>query len=182
MGGQKSKFAETDWTQVDGGLNDSQCLVPTPWLGKWWGSGDDPASGTTATPVEFLLKARFTSWSGHDFDIKDSGGKLMFTVKGKVSLKSVIDILSAKGEKLCRIQRVWKTARWWEILVYTGGPFYEGQVRTRLHDHDESARQLMRAASQRSLRTRAAAGHRPPPIPRPMLSCARLTGELWHGT
>jgi hypothetical protein len=51
----------------------------------------------------------------------------VFTVKGKVSLKSMIDIVSAKGEKLCRIQRVWKTARWWEILVYTGGPCYQGQ-------------------------------------------------------
>ena len=50
--------------------------MPTTWLGKWWGSGDDPASGTTATPIEFLLNARFTSWSGHDYDIKDSGGKL----------------------------------------------------------------------------------------------------------
>ena len=27
----------------------------------------------------------------------------VFTVKGKVSLKSMIDIVSAKGEKLCHI-------------------------------------------------------------------------------
>eukprot|EP00931_Biecheleriopsis_adriatica_P094412 TRINITY_DN68066_c0_g1_i1.p1 TRINITY_DN68066_c0_g1~~TRINITY_DN68066_c0_g1_i1.p1 ORF type:complete len:247 (+),score=49.60 TRINITY_DN68066_c0_g1_i1:89-742(+) len=82
----------------------------------------------------FLIKEKFFSWSGGDFDVKNNKDEVCYKVSGKVmTMRDKMVILDPQGNKLCVIQKKLLDIReTYQIFRYT--PNKEGQESTEQDD------------------------------------------------
>ena len=106
---------EVDLATVDGGMTTS---VP------------DLMAGVTTGRTGYFMKEKFFSWSGDDYDIKDSAGNVAIKVAGKaLSMRDRMVLKDANGNKVAMLQKKILAVRK-TFQLYTYKPNFEGQEST----------------------------------------------------
>jgi hypothetical protein len=110
MGGAASKFDETEWDNVDGGLTEDSLTL-------------DGAKPTGHHAILTLKKHSLVSQ--RDYDISDDQDILLYTTRGVHGTVKWFDLLGKGGEKLLRVQTDALREKW-DIFAYTK-PTFVGQ-------------------------------------------------------
>lgn len=110
MGGAASRFDETDWDAVDGGLREASETV----------DGAIPTSQHT-----ILTLKKKTLVNQRDYDISDDQDILLFTSKGVQGTVKWFDLCGKGGEKILRVQTDALREKW-DVFSYAS-PKFAGQ-------------------------------------------------------
>lgn len=110
MGGATSKFDETDWSKVDGGLREASQTI-------------DGAIPTTHHSILTLQKPNIINQ--RDYDIRDDQDILLYTTKAVQGTVKSFDLFSKGGERLFRVETTSLRDKW-DIYAY-GKPAFAGQ-------------------------------------------------------
>jgi hypothetical protein len=110
MGGASSRFAETDWNAVDGGLRDTKDTV-------------DGRQPTTHHTILTLKKSNVVNQ--REFEIRDDLDELLYTSKPIEGTSKWFDLFDALGKKLFCIQTDSLRSQW---QVHSYAPNWEGQM------------------------------------------------------
>jgi hypothetical protein len=110
MGGAASKFDETEWDKVDGGLREASETI-------------DGAMPTSHHTILTLKKQSIVNQ--RDYEIRDDQDILLYTTKAVQGTAKWFDLFGKGGEKLFRVQTDALRDNW-DIFAY-GEPAFPGQ-------------------------------------------------------
>lgn len=110
MGGAASKFDETEWDNVDGGLREASQTL----------DGAKPTQRHT-----ILTLKKHSAVSQRDYDICDDQDILLYTTRGVQGTVKWFDLFGKGGEKLFRVQTDALREKW-DIFAYEN-PSFVGQ-------------------------------------------------------
>jgi len=110
MGGAASKFDETEWEKVDGGLREASQTI-------------DGSMPTTSHSILTLKKESMVNQ--RDYEIRDDQEILLYTSKAVQGTVKWFDLFGKAGEKLFRVQTDSLRDKW-DIYAY-GKPSFAGQ-------------------------------------------------------
>lgn len=108
MGGAASRFDETDWTKVDGGLRETSETI-------------DGAMPTTHHVILTLQKPNIINQ--RDYEIRDDQGILLYTTKAVHGTVKSFDLFHKEGERLFRVTAEDLSRDEWKIYSFAKSAF-----------------------------------------------------------